>query len=47
MVKYISEFQSGRLAAMAGLKRDGRRSKEWIEGYDQTKRAKDASYASR
>ena len=44
MANNILQFQDGREAAMAGLKRDARKSKDWLEGYGQVKRAKDASY---
>lgn len=46
MANDILHFQNGREAAMAGLKRNARKHKDWLEGYDQVKRAKDASYAS-
>jgi len=44
MAENIIQFQDGRLAAMAGEKRDARKSKDWLEGYDQTRQAKEASY---
>lgn len=47
MANDVLRFQDGRLAAMAGQKRDARKHKDWLEGYDQVKRQKDASYASR
>ena len=37
MADNILEFQKGREAAMCGLTRDQRRSKDWLEGYDQVK----------
>lgn len=37
MAENILQFQSGREAAMNGFKRDERRSKDWLEGYDQVK----------
>ena len=37
MADNILQFQAGREAAMCGLTRDTRRSKDWIEGYDQVK----------
>lgn len=37
MAEDVLQFQSGREAAMNGLKRDERRSKDWLEGYDQVK----------
>jgi len=45
MADNIMQFQEGRGAAMAGLARDAKRSKDWREGFDQVKRAKDASYS--
>lgn len=44
MAENIHEFQAGREAAMAGAKRDGRKSRDWLEGFDQTKARKEASY---
>ena len=46
MADNIIAFQSGREAAMGGFPRDARRNRDWLEGYDQTKRAKDAFYSS-
>lgn len=46
MADNISKFQAGREAAMRGEKRNRKRHKDWLEGYDQTKRAKDASYVN-
>lgn len=46
MADNILNFQEGREAAMAGKKRDARKSADWLEGYDQVKRAKDTSYHS-
>ena len=37
MAESILQFQAGREAAMCGLTRDARRSKDWLEGYDQVK----------
>lgn len=37
MAENILQFQTGREAAMCGLSRDTRRSKDWLEGYDQVK----------
>jgi hypothetical protein len=37
MAENIVQFQAGREAAMCGLTRDVRRSKDWLEGYDQVK----------
>lgn len=37
MAHNILQFQAGREAAMCGLTRDERRSKDWLEGYDQVK----------
>jgi predicted AAA+ superfamily ATPase len=37
MADNILQFQAGREAAMCGLTRDIRRSKDWLEGYDQVK----------
>jgi hypothetical protein len=37
MADDIIQFQSGREAAMSGLKRDGRKHRDWLEGYDQVK----------
>jgi hypothetical protein len=34
MADDIAQFQSGREAAMEGKPRDGRRSKDWLEGWD-------------
>lgn len=36
----ILQFQAGREAAMGGLKRDGRKHRDWLAGYDQKSRAK-------
>lgn len=44
MASNILHFQDGREAAMRGDKRDARRHADWLEGFDQEKRAKDASY---
>lgn len=41
----ILQFQAGREAAMGGFKRDSRKHRDWLAGYDQEKRRKDASYA--
>jgi hypothetical protein len=40
----IAMFQEGREAAMAGQKRDLRRHRDWLDGYDQVKPIKEASY---
>lgn len=45
MAEDIRHFQDGRLAAMRGDKRDARRHKDWLEGFDQVFRAKTASYS--
>ena len=37
MAENIVQFQAGREAAICGLTRDTRRSKDWLEGYDQVK----------
>jgi hypothetical protein len=37
MAENILQFQSGREAAINGFKRDERRSKDWLEGYDQVR----------
>ena len=37
MAENMLQFQAGREAAMYGLTRDERRSKDWLEGYDQVK----------
>ena len=37
MAENMLQFQAGREAAMCGLTRDTRRSKDWLEGYDQVK----------
>lgn len=37
MAENILQFQKGREAAMCGLTRDTRHSKDWLEGYDQVK----------
>jgi hypothetical protein len=37
MAEDLLQFQSGREAAINGLRRDERRSKDWLEGYDQVK----------
>ena len=37
MAENILQFQKGREAAICGLTRDVRRSKDWLEGYDQVK----------
>jgi hypothetical protein len=34
MADDIAQFQAGREAAMEGKPRDGRRCKDWLEGYD-------------
>lgn len=34
MADNILEFQAGREAAIAGAKRDGRKHKDWLEGFD-------------
>lgn len=41
----IMQFQAGREAAMGGFKRDGRKCRDWLAGYDQEKPRKEASYA--
>jgi hypothetical protein len=41
MAESILQFQAGREAAMCGLTRDARRSKDWLEGYDQVKAESD------
>ena len=41
MAENILQFQKGREAAMCGLTRDTRRSKDWLEGYDQVKAESD------
>ena len=41
MAENILQFQAGREAAMCGLTRDTRRSKDWLEGYDQVKAESD------
>lgn len=38
MADDILQFQAGREAAMAGHKRDQRRSADWLEGFDQVAR---------
>lgn len=38
MAENIHQFQAGRRAAMAGLKRDGRKSRDWLEGFDLARR---------
>lgn len=35
MADDILAFQAGREAAIAGMPRDGRRSADWLEGWDQ------------
>lgn len=35
IVENIIQFQAGREAAIAKQKRDARRSKDWLAGYDQ------------
>ncbi|APZ81873.1 hypothetical protein vBEliSR6L_108 [Erythrobacter phage vB_EliS_R6L] len=35
MADDILAFQAGREAAINGERRDGRRSPDWLEGYDQ------------
>lgn len=40
MAENILQFQAGREAAIFGLSRDTRRSKDWLEGYDQVKAEK-------
>lgn len=47
MAENIFQFQDGREAAMAGMKRDKRKPKDWLAGYDEVKPRKDASYAAR
>ena len=42
MAEDMLQFQSGREAAMHRFKRDERRSKDWLEGYDQV-RAEDTN----
>lgn len=42
MAEDINQFQDGRIAAMGGFKRDGRRSADWLEGYDQVHAEKQA-----
>ena len=39
MANDILQFQAGRLAAIGGKKRDNRKSKDWLEGYDAVKGA--------
>ena len=39
MADSILHFQDGRMAAMRGDKRDARRHKDWLEGYDQIAKA--------
>ncbi len=34
MAEDILQFQAGRQAAIEGKPRDGRRSADWLEGYD-------------
>lgn len=41
MAENILQFQAGREAAICGLTRDTRRSKDWLEGYDQEKAESD------
>jgi len=41
MADNILDFQKGREAAMCGLTRDERRSKDWLEGYDEVKAESD------
>jgi len=41
MAEDILQFQTGREAAMNGFRRDERRSKDWLEGYDQVKAEND------
>lgn len=47
MSRYVNilQFQAGREAAMGGLKRDARKGRDWLAGYDEVKPRKDASYA--
>lgn len=42
--EYILEFQAGREAAIANLKRDGRKHRDWLTGYDQVKPMKGPGY---
>ena len=35
--EYILEFQAGREAAIENRKRDGRKHRDWLAGYDQVK----------
>lgn len=35
MAEDVIQFQAGRQAAIDGKPRDGRRSADWLEGYDQ------------
>jgi hypothetical protein len=44
MADDILQFQAGREAAMAGLKRDGRKHRDWLKGYDQIRQVKENSY---
>lgn len=37
MAENILQFQAGREAAIRRLPRDSRRTKDWLEGYDQVK----------
>lgn len=41
MADDIIQFQAGRHAAMAGEKRDKRRSADYLEGYDMEAQKKD------
>lgn len=38
MAEDILQFQDGREARINGKKRDGRRSPDWLEGWDQVHR---------
>ena len=42
----ILQFQAGRETAMGGHKRDGRKHRDWLAGYDQVKPIKEASYVA-
>jgi hypothetical protein len=44
MADDILQFQAGREAAINGFKRDERRSKDWLDGYDQVKAEEDNEY---
>jgi len=46
MADNILDFQAGRDAAIDCLTRDARRSKDWLEGYDQVDMARKAADAN-